>query len=131
MSSQTQCSNGRTRSWFETSLTPAPTSQRRQELTDNGATEPLMHRCYTPPQQKVVYIYTGKAVLEFGIVLLGSVFFCWGGGDGALTNIQVFGFIFVIFTQFTQKCIANDICDGGGGAFFHFPPGGVHKQKGW
>ena len=31
------------------------------------------------------------------------------GKGGSLTNIQVLGFIFVIFTQ---KCIANDICDG-------------------
>ena len=31
-----------------------------------------------------------------------------GEGGLSLTNIQVLGFIFVIFTQ---KCIANDICD--------------------
>ena len=80
------------------------------------------HRCYTPPETKSG---TGTAVLEFG-------YFFVGGGKGvSKTNIQVFGFIFVIFTQFTQKCIANDICDRRTGAFFHFPPGGVHKQKGW
>ena len=59
-------------------------------------------------------------------------FFVGGGGEGALTNIQVFGFIFVIFTQFTQKCIANDICDGGreGGAhFFTFPPAGSTNKR--
>ena len=28
------------------------------------------------------------------------------------------------------NCIVDDICDGGS-AFFHFPPAGSHKQKGW
>ena len=64
-----------------------------------------------------------------------SSFFCWGGGGRALTNIQVFGFIFVIFTQFTQKCIANDICDRPAhfftvtGSFFHFPPAGSTNKR--
>jgi hypothetical protein len=57
------------------------------------------HRCYTPPETKSG---TGTAVLEFG-------YFFVGGGKGvSKTNIQVFGFIFFIFTR---KCIANDICD--------------------
>ena len=83
------------------------------------------HRCYTPPETKSG---TGTAVLEFG-------YFFVGGGKGvSKTKIQVFGFIFFIFTR---KCIANDICDRPAhfftvtGSFFHFPPGGVHKQKGW
>jgi hypothetical protein len=38
----------------------------------------------------------------------------------------------LLLLQF-EKCIVNDICDTGvrRGAFFHFPPRGVHKQKGW
>ena len=58
-----------------------------------------MHAVYTPPETKSG---TGTAVLEFG-------YFFVGGGKGvSKTNIQVFGFIFFIFTR---KCIANDICD--------------------
>ena len=46
--------------------------------------------------------------------------------------VQDFGFIFVVFTQ---KCIVDDICDGGreggrGGArFFHFPPAGSTNKR--
>jgi hypothetical protein len=41
----------------------------------------------------------------------------------------------LLLLQF-EKCIANDICDAVGSSsrrssFFSFPPGGVHKQKGW
>jgi hypothetical protein len=43
--------------------------------------------------------------------------------------MQVFGFVFVTSTE---KCIANDICDGGreGGAhFFTFPPVGSANER--
>ncbi len=62
----------------------------------------------------------------------------WGKGS-FLTNIEVFGFIFVIFTQ---KCIASDICDAAfcvvnlsvsiisrRGSFFHFPPAGSANKR--
>jgi hypothetical protein len=44
---------------------------------------------------------------------------------GSLTNIQVFGFIFFIFTR---KCIANDICDRPA-HFFTFPPAGSTNKR--
>jgi hypothetical protein len=43
--------------------------------------------------------------------------------------VQDFGFIFVVFTQ---KCIVDDICDGGregGSSFFHFPPAGSTNKR--
>jgi hypothetical protein len=57
-----------------------------------------------------------------------SSFFCWGGGGRGplITNIHL-----VLYFSYSPESVSLTTYVTDSGSFFHFPPGGVHKQKGW